>query len=122
MIRRPPRSTLFPYTTLFRSGAEHVPVGAADFRRARALAGIFEDMGFRKRLAARGSRQPEHTLDGIPGADVRGAERASQLFPERGEAGFADELSGAGQLHPRSAAERIQHGEAAGAVLPEILG
>src|SRR5258707_10145614 len=24
MIRRPPRSTLFPYTTLFRSGAERV--------------------------------------------------------------------------------------------------
>src|SRR3712207_9032951 len=23
MIRRPPRSTLFPYTTLFRSGEEH---------------------------------------------------------------------------------------------------
>src|SRR5438876_2014041 len=26
MIRRPPRSTLFPYTTLFRSGATHRPV------------------------------------------------------------------------------------------------
>src|SRR3712207_8721051 len=25
MIRRPPRSTLFPYTTLFRSGAGHDP-------------------------------------------------------------------------------------------------
>src|SRR3712207_7167391 len=25
MIRRPPRSTLFPYTTLFRSGLEHLP-------------------------------------------------------------------------------------------------
>src|SRR5438874_7832109 len=25
MIRRPPRSTLFPYTTLFRSGAEQKP-------------------------------------------------------------------------------------------------
>src|SRR6476620_12486526 len=25
MIRRPPRSTLFPYTTLFRSGPEPVP-------------------------------------------------------------------------------------------------
>src|SRR3712207_7805229 len=25
MIRRPPRSTLFPYTTLFRSGHEHPP-------------------------------------------------------------------------------------------------
>src|SRR3712207_7104161 len=25
MIRRPPRSTLFPYTTLFRSGVEDAP-------------------------------------------------------------------------------------------------
>src|SRR5258705_6541214 len=25
MIRRPPRSTLFPYTTLFRSGRLHTP-------------------------------------------------------------------------------------------------
>src|SRR2546427_2191434 len=25
MIRRPPRSTLFPYTTLFRSGLDRVP-------------------------------------------------------------------------------------------------
>src|SRR2546422_1390029 len=28
MIRRPPRSTLFPYTTLFRSGTEVLPPGA----------------------------------------------------------------------------------------------
>src|SRR6476620_12441738 len=27
MIRRPPRSTLFPYTTLFRSGRTHLPPG-----------------------------------------------------------------------------------------------
>src|SRR5690348_17475151 len=27
MIRRPPRSTLFPYTTLFRSGANANPAG-----------------------------------------------------------------------------------------------
>src|SRR3712207_6874198 len=26
MIRRPPRSTLFPYTTLFRSGTDVMPV------------------------------------------------------------------------------------------------
>src|SRR6266540_6440534 len=25
MIRRPPRSTLFPYTTLFRAGSAHLP-------------------------------------------------------------------------------------------------
>src|SRR2546425_6883490 len=30
MIRRPPRSTLFPYTTLFRSPAQQVRVGRAD--------------------------------------------------------------------------------------------
>src|SRR3712207_7469373 len=37
MIRRPPRSTLFPYTTLFRSGVRQrraVPVGAAAGRSA----------------------------------------------------------------------------------------
>src|SRR2546425_5002598 len=27
MIRRPPRSTLFPYTTLFRSAADHETLG-----------------------------------------------------------------------------------------------
>src|SRR2546430_10307078 len=27
MIRRPPRSTLFPYTTLFRSDSDHFPMG-----------------------------------------------------------------------------------------------
>src|ERR1039457_7320536 len=32
MIRRPPRSTLFPYTTLFRSGVPLVPVAGARFR------------------------------------------------------------------------------------------
>src|SRR5438132_8438312 len=41
MIRRPPRPTLFPYTTLFRSSANWVPMfllnldGASDFYAAR---------------------------------------------------------------------------------------
>src|SRR3712207_7744168 len=44
MIRRPPRSTLFPYTTLFRSGPGHllleelVEVGGAHERRVDHLA------------------------------------------------------------------------------------
>src|SRR5947207_7491313 len=29
MIRRPPRSTLFPYTTLFRSNLTHIPYKGA---------------------------------------------------------------------------------------------
>src|SRR2546423_9917279 len=36
MIRRPPRSTLFPYTTLFRSGrGDHEDLGARDELRHR---------------------------------------------------------------------------------------
>src|SRR2546421_8132300 len=41
MIRRPPRSTLFPYTTLFRSlrhRAQHRAVGAGGGCRSRLLA------------------------------------------------------------------------------------
>src|SRR3712207_7709999 len=37
MIRRPPRSTPFPYTTLFRSRA-HVPAEVGEVRRAPARA------------------------------------------------------------------------------------
>src|SRR2546429_6794360 len=32
MIRRPPRSTLFPYTTLFRSGMTFNPEGFTDMK------------------------------------------------------------------------------------------
>src|SRR5256885_11041496 len=35
MIRRPPRSTLFPYTTLFRSFAEALAAGEAHARARR---------------------------------------------------------------------------------------
>src|SRR5436309_12054765 len=53
MIRRPPRSTLFPYTTLFRSVAGGDPaVGAAD-----ALEGALD-------IGARGGlRSEEHTSE-----------------------------------------------------------
>src|SRR3712207_8688903 len=38
MIRRPPRSTLFPYTTLFRSKAAVITGGDSGIGRAVALA------------------------------------------------------------------------------------
>src|SRR2546421_7866539 len=37
MIRRPPRSTLFPYTTLFRSGSAGEGVGTAPFAGAEKV-------------------------------------------------------------------------------------
>src|SRR2546422_6957923 len=78
MIRRPPRSTLFPYTTLFRSalpGGRDEPL-AAMARRAPARAVHRDRQGARRRegdqkprlgprqLAARShSRSEEHTSE-----------------------------------------------------------
>src|SRR5256885_12605293 len=60
MIRRPPRSTLFPYTTLFRSvrSLPHIgrPAGAQG-RRPRSESGLFQDT--ENRLG----RSEEHTSE-----------------------------------------------------------
>src|SRR3712207_7158471 len=53
MIRRPPRSTLFPYTTLFRSPRE-LPARVAQARLRRAPAA---------RRAPRRHRSEEHTSE-----------------------------------------------------------
>src|SRR3712207_8729456 len=53
MIRRPPRSTLFPYTTLFRS----VPIGGATARQA-TRGGALPDPE-RRELPGSGPVQPE---------------------------------------------------------------
>src|SRR5437899_6510947 len=54
MIRRPPRSTLFPYTTLFRSHAARVPNGAVAPKRGQSLNRCREPEG---------SRSEEHTSE-----------------------------------------------------------
>src|SRR2546429_4725366 len=54
MIRRPPRSTLFPYTTLFRSGAERV-VRRGLLEPALARRGLLRER--------RGWRSEEHTSE-----------------------------------------------------------
>src|SRR5256885_4226104 len=56
MIRRPPRSTLFPYTTLFRSVDDHRSLGAdrlLNLRVARELNAEVAD----------GGRSEEHTSE-----------------------------------------------------------
>src|SRR2546423_2442446 len=53
MIRRPPRSTLFPYTTLFRSGHEVADLGEELRVRCR----------IRARRAADRRRSEEHTSE-----------------------------------------------------------
>src|SRR2546422_2562174 len=73
MIRRPPRSTLFPYTTLFRSGLEHVVV-AGD--RAAELALRFAYAGFH-RGAIEVVPSLEEALD--RGLELRSEEHTSEL-------------------------------------------
>src|SRR2546430_13638179 len=60
MIRRPPRSTLFPYTTLFRS---HVPVPAVLLAELiSAAVGVFFGV-YPARRAADLQRSEEHTSE-----------------------------------------------------------
>src|SRR3989442_15530979 len=96
MIRRPPRSTLFPYTTLFRS-----PSG---LRRAGAV--VLARLGRRPRHARPGAPVGEGSLPGVlplyerrgypgpphplrraqqapaPGGPGRGFDKAAPLPPE----------------------------------------
>src|SRR3712207_7446450 len=45
MIRRPPRSTLFPYTTLFRSRRDRRRAGAGPPARGRPAAAVTSRLG-----------------------------------------------------------------------------
>src|SRR2546430_11789747 len=68
MIRRPPRSTLFPYTTLFRSDHELVKKILAG-KTAEQAAEMYvttsklKDVAERKRLAGSLERSEEHTSE-----------------------------------------------------------
>src|SRR5258706_928303 len=42
MIRRPPRSTLFPYTTLFRSSTVRVSSGTVNVNAAYSIGGLLD--------------------------------------------------------------------------------
>src|SRR5256885_3016459 len=64
MIRRPPRSTLFPYTTLFRSSPAHCP----------ALRSVSRSNA--KQLAAPPARRPKRTPQR---ASERSEEHTSEL-------------------------------------------
>src|SRR2546430_13490393 len=58
MIRRPPRSTLFPYTTLFRSSAPGIPFGHETSRPIPRESRWHSDAESRA-----GERSEEHTSE-----------------------------------------------------------
>src|SRR2546429_4144455 len=65
MIRRPPRSTLFPYTTLFRSdaGPGAGPAAADAARPVRPGRADAADRGGAVYVAGGGGRSEEHTSE-----------------------------------------------------------
>src|SRR2546430_9235801 len=66
MIRRPPRSTLFPYTTLFRSGHPCVwPVARpnARFRPRRRTPTVIRPASVEVYRPIRATRSEEHTSE-----------------------------------------------------------
>src|SRR3989441_10502683 len=89
MIRRPPRSTLFPYTTLFRSGA----LGRDVVEHERGLQ-VGEDLGELLALQQRiershgepGLQPAEHADDELPavGNDERDTVAGTEAPPEEG--------------------------------------
>src|SRR2546430_5474345 len=68
MIRRPPRSTLFPYTTLFRS--------VVDIGLRGGLAAALHEVGLLRRRALERALVEERLHEG---ADVRSEEHTSEL-------------------------------------------
>src|SRR5256884_5568762 len=77
MIRRPPRSTLFPYTTLFRSvvgvlRVDHAPVEVDEQHRLGAEVGHADGVG-----GDGGGREEERE-----GAEERGGDRSEEHTSE----------------------------------------
>src|SRR3712207_7281690 len=79
MIRRPPRSTLFPYTTLFRSGSRAARIG----RELEEALVLFEEKG-RLREPAAYHRDPP-ALGEVSGGDRRYPENGFEHLTFRSE-------------------------------------
>src|SRR3989442_4716088 len=73
MIRRPPRSTLFPYTTLFRSYAQ--PILSADVLPRDRV----HHLGFLRSLGSLGRPSVRRLTRFLPDAAARSEEHTSEL-------------------------------------------
>src|SRR2546430_9718807 len=81
MIRRPPRSTLFPYTTLFRSSVKQATVGFRAHSVWAAMVAVSVEKGAPTVLARERIelvetftyrfRQPYHTAEKLPLGEAR---------------------------------------------------
>src|SRR4051794_41504240 len=119
MIRRPPRSTLFPYTTLFRSlmglikpTAGRITVfgheAAAGAPVLSRLGSFVEGTGLQPHLSGRDNLRLYWAATGRPAADAHMEE--------------AIEVAGLGKAIDRREGRRTQGGGQRGAIAPAMLG
>src|SRR5256885_4507568 len=114
MIRRPPRSTLFPYTTLFRSLRDEARAGAGD--------GAVDD---REQTAAPLARERLGELEIAPrrGVDLHGGTggdaqrwREARKFPLLGQRRVIHQGARGGELRALEGAETFEGRDAEGAL------
>src|SRR5438034_5664759 len=84
MVRRPPRSTLFPYTTLFRSVPEVLFVCVHNAGRSQMAAGLLDRYaGGKVRVRSAGSTPADQinpaALQAMAEVGVRSEEHTSEL-------------------------------------------
>src|SRR2546426_6741274 len=77
MIRRPPRSTLFPYTTLFRSPAE--VMGEGDLGVPHLVRGVAAELPYELVDLGTAGRADRVALGDEPPGGVRSEEHTSEL-------------------------------------------
>src|SRR5437016_12016667 len=83
MIPRPPRSTLFPYTTLFRSVSSHAALVARQMGKVCVCGASGIQIDYQKRtLSANGTTLAQGdyiSIDGTAGEVFRSEEHTSEL-------------------------------------------
>src|SRR2546430_12696268 len=80
MIRRPPRSTLFPYTTLFRSHAPGNPAGLAK------IGSLIESPGFYPYLSG---RENMRVIADFAGVDHKRDRKSTRLNSSHSQISYA---------------------------------
>src|SRR3989449_701860 len=85
MIRRPPRSTLFPYTTLFRSLAAPLHVGSGGLRRLQVVEALVDPLLLELLEFGLQPGGEAHAISRmiLPASPARMAARASSIWASR---------------------------------------
>src|SRR3712207_8194407 len=91
MIRRPPRSTLFPYTTLFRSGLLVQPARAVVVDVAGALVGAGEPGAHHhvRRAGGQGQGDVARVAHAAVGPDVPADRKSTRLNSSHANISYA---------------------------------